>query len=329
MKGALDNGLVLTLTGLRLRGLGRLSEARGCLQAGRARIVESAKKDGNDAAKAMREAAKAGRHLSRLDLILGNVQSAVAWANDAVERGRDPDECTQPRDAKSRYALMAALCALAAARHQSGDPTSAQKNYQEAERVLKGGKSQRQRLHNLQGYRFCDLLLDLGEKHAAQQRAAEALEWANEDGWALAQALYRLTLGRAELLAALEGDTRAQAKAVPHLDEALSVLRSGAHQDELPPCLLVRSRLYLFTGDLAEARAALNEAMDIAARDPQGHMKLFVTDCHLGYARLALAEGKPDDTREHVDKAKALIEETGYHRRDAELAELKAKVESA
>ncbi len=53
-------------------------------------------------------------------------------------------------------------------------------------------------------------------------------------------------------------------------------------------------------------------------------MKLFVTDCPLGYARLALAEKKPDVARENLDAAKALIQETGYHRRDAELAELEA-----
>ena len=64
--------------------------------------------------------------------------------------------------------------------------------------------------------------------------------------------------------------------------------------------------------------------MDLATRDPQGHMKLHVTDCHLGYARLALAENKPDVARRELAKARALIEETGYHRRDAELTELEA-----
>ncbi len=80
---------------------------------------------------------------------------------------------------------------------------------------------------------------------------------------------------------------------------------------------------------VADARAALNEALDIATRDPQGHMKLFVTDCHLGYARIALAEKKPDDARRELANARALIEETGYHRRDAELTELEGSVEGS
>jgi hypothetical protein len=75
------------------------------------------------------------------------------------------------------------------------------------------------------------------------------------------------------------------------------------------------------------ARAALNDALDIATRDPAGPMKLFVTDCHLGYARLALAEKKPDVARDELAQARALIKETGYHRRDAELAELEKRVE--
>ena len=87
--------------------------------------------------------------------------------------------------------------------------------------------------------------------------------------------------------------------------------------------------MYLFTGDHAEARAALNEALDIATRDPAGYMKLFVTDCHLGYARLALAEKKPNVAGDELTQARALIEETGYHRRDAELAELEGRVEGS
>ena len=51
-------------------------------------------------------------------------------------------------------------------------------------------------------------------------------------------------------------------------------------------------------------------------------MKLHITDCHLGYARLALAQDDADTAREHVAQARALIEDTGYHRRDGELADL-------
>ena len=55
-------------------------------------------------------------------------------------------------------------------------------------------------------------------------------------------------------------------------------------------------------------------------------MKVFITYCHLGYARLALAEEKPDVARAELAKARDLIEETGYHRRDEELIELEGQV---
>ncbi|GAG00148.1 unnamed protein product, partial [marine sediment metagenome] len=92
------------------------------------------------------------------------------------------------------------------------------------------------------------------------------------------------------------------------------------------------------TKEWDKAKVDLDEAWAIATRDPQGQMRLHVTDCHLEYARLALDRGQREDTagsveqacveeaRKHVEKAAALIEETGYHRRDEELAELQQRL---
>ena len=154
------------------------------------------------------------------------------------------------------------------------------------------------------------------------ERATQTLEWATEHLWPLDIALDHLSLGRAHLLKAQAEGTGAYKKAWAYIDLAVDGLREAGRQDYVPFGLLARAELYLFTDDHAEARADLNEAMDIATRDPAGPMKLFVTDCHLGYARLALAEKKPDVARRELAQARALIEETGYHRRDAELTEL-------
>ena len=51
-------------------------------------------------------------------------------------------------------------------------------------------------------------------------------------------------------------------------------------------------------------------------------MRLFEADCHLEYARLYLALGEKDKTREHWEKAKGMVDEMGYHRRDGKLEEL-------
>jgi phosphoglycerate-specific signal transduction histidine kinase len=52
-------------------------------------------------------------------------------------------------------------------------------------------------------------------------------------------------------------------------------------------------------------------------------MRLHLTDYHLASARLALLNGDRTQAREHFTKAETLIQETGYHRRDSDLAELR------
>lgn len=53
-----------------------------------------------------------------------------------------------------------------------------------------------------------------------------------------------------------------------------------------------------------------------------GEVRLYLTDCHLESARLALTLGDTDKAREHWQQARDLIAQTGYHRRDGELADL-------
>jgi len=55
-----------------------------------------------------------------------------------------------------------------------------------------------------------------------------------------------------------------------------------------------------------------------------GGFRLHEADAHLAYARLHLAEGKPEEARGHLEAARRLVGETGYHRRDGELAEVEA-----
>ena len=67
----------------------------------------------------------------------------------------------------------------------------------------------------------------------------------------------------------------------------------------------------------------MDEAFSIATR---GGMRLFEADCHLAYARLYLACGEKDKARESLAKAKQIIEQTGYHRRDQEVDELEGQL---
>ena len=87
----------------------------------------------------------------------------------------------------------------------------------------------------------------------------------------------------------------------------------------LPLGLLARAALRRAQGKFGKARRDLEEALSIATR---GGMRLHEADGHLESARLHLACGEREQARESLAQARGIIKETGYHRRDGEVAEL-------
>lgn len=91
--------------------------------------------------------------------------------------------------------------------------------------------------------------------------------------------------------------------------------------------LLNRASAFRELGEFKKAHQDLQEVYDIAA--PSG-MRLYLTDYHLEMARLLLRQWQQqllDDTAQaeiqnHITAAVKLIDETGYHRRDADVAAL-------
>jgi tetratricopeptide (TPR) repeat protein len=98
-------------------------------------------------------------------------------------------------------------------------------------------------------------------------------------------------------------------------------LRQAGSQDHLPRGLLARAELYRVKGEFDKAQQDIEEAMTIAER---GEMGLHQADSHLEYARLYLAMKDKDRAREHLNIARKMIEQMGYHRRDREVKELEA-----
>ena len=96
---------------------------------------------------------------------------------------------------------------------------------------------------------------------------------------------------------------KSQGDWTPHLEQAVDFLRRAGTLHHLPRAMLARGT----DVDLAEVQR-------IASRSG---MKLFLADYHLAMAR---GEG----SIEHLEKAARLVAETGYHRRDGELSELRA-----
>ncbi len=82
-----------------------------------------------------------------------------------------------------------------------------------------------------------------------------------------------------------------------------------------------RAALHTHTPAFPSARKDLDEALSLSTRCG---LRLHEADAHLGLARLSLAEAAPAAAPDHLAKARAIVDATGYHRRDEELAALEA-----
>ena len=118
------------------------------------------------AARIGRDAAITAGNLSELQLTLGEVAEAIALAEQSVEYADRSGDAFQ---------RMASRTTLADARHQAGERARAEALFQEAERLQAERQPEYPRLYSLQGYRYCDLLLDLGRHAEVRDRAAQTL----------------------------------------------------------------------------------------------------------------------------------------------------------
>lgn len=123
-------------------------------------------------------------------------------------------------------------------------------------------------------------------------------------------------------------------------------LRKAGQNEYLLYGLLLQAKTYLKSQEFSNSQQSLQETYEVAIHSG---MRLHLTDYHLEMTRLILAvEADPNQYPEaapyrekrilpfadqeepgiltlegHINEAAKLIEETGYHRRDAELTELK------
>lgn len=337
---------VLNASGSTLRALGRLEQALEPMQAGleRARMAEQ-----------WTNAAIAASNLSGLALTLGRIDRAITLGHQAV------DLADRSRDATRS---MINRTTLAEALHQSGAVEESGRYFFEAEDIQTRRHPHLPHLSSVQGYRYCDWLLSqsawLGagmdvarevrerpeERAQARrmcyeviERASSALEIGEHHQDLLSIALSCLAMGRAYLgvwlVALVESNSEPTTASDPitchlvrardHLDRAVTGLRQAGQNDYLPRGLLARVALYRLVGERDAARCDLVEASSLAERGP---MPLFACDAHLEYARLHLATAGWDQAREHLDRVAAIIDTTGYHRRDRALVALRARIDA-
>ena len=288
---------LLTEAGLGLRALGRLHEASPPLVKALAMRVGM---------KEWRNASQVAANLAQVHLVLGETTLAEKIADEAVKYADASGET---------FARFGFRTVLADVRHQMGAIEEARSLFQQAEAIQVDDDPGLFRLHSHPGYDYCELLFTIGQLEEARDRAAYSIRLASQFGYLLSLALDRLTLGRVMQFQGNLADARAQ------LERAVDGLRKASRIDHLPRGLLARAAFFREIAEYEKSYRDLDEVKRIAKRSG---MQLHECDAHLEYARLALAESEHDDAVVHFKSAQQLVAACGYHRRDPDIAELKA-----
>lgn len=315
-----DQAWLLNEAALRLRALGRLTEAVEPMRIGVEMAVEQAD---------WQNAAIYFSNLSELELTRGQMSAAVTAGEQSVtyaDRSGDTFEQVDDRTA------------LADALHQAGQRTESRRLFEEAESRQASRQPKYPRLYSVQGFQYCDLLLSGAEREAWQRwlvgetgtaevlttsiaaceevtsRADEALQIVLDGSRNLLEiALNHLLLARAAWY------KNSSAFPIPHtvlshITASVGGLRAAGDVSYLSLGLLTRACSRCLSGDKPGCRADLDAAWEIAERGP---MPLFQTDIQLTRARLFR-------DRLALKEARELIEKHGYHRRDGELEDAEA-----
>jgi len=302
-----NKGVILNTVGYDLRALGRLVEAAQPIRAALETTI--AQKDWSNAA-------SDASNLSEIYLTIGNMEQALAYAEQGVQLADRSG---------NGFIKLYNRTSLGDVQHQKGHLMMSQATFHEAEDIQKKLQPKFPLLYSYQGFRYCDLLLSQGNYVEVERRAKKMLEMRSPEDQLLDIAFDNLSLGRAHLLQSQHNPNHPFTESPTYLNHAVEGLRQAGQLNYLPLGLLARAAYYRVTGDLGKAQKDVNEAFSIASR---GGMGLHLADCHLEYARLALARGEKEKAREHWQIAKESIEEMGYHRRDKEVEELEEALSS-
>ncbi len=292
---------VLREAGYSLRAVGQLNLAAELFSRG---LEESIKLEN------WVTAAITANNLSESLRLTGKLADALNMGELSLELA---DKCGDVDQRVSRRATVATTL------HALGQRDDAAELFRVAEQMHQELRPDTPRLYSVPGFEYCDLLIDMGLQNDVVLRARQTLEWAKAHLGHLSTALSYLSLCRAEstgLALDAGGDID---EATLHVEGAIDHLTKAGTKHYIPLGLLARAELHTYTRAFADARADLDEAMDIATHCG---FRLHECDAHLAYARLAIAEKNRTDAETHLHRACQIIDDTGYHRRDRDVNEI-------
>jgi tetratricopeptide (TPR) repeat protein len=141
-----------------------------------------------------KNAANEANNLSELRLTIGDVAQAVTAGRQSVELAEKSGDA---------FERMSDRTTLADALHQAGELAESHALFAEAEQIQQERLPEFGRLYGLGGFQYCDLLLKSGVWQEVHERAEKSLQWAEQYFGLLANALDKLSLGRAAVQEAI------------------------------------------------------------------------------------------------------------------------------
>ena len=197
-----------------------------------------------------------------------------------------------------------------------GDIQKALKYFRQAE-VLQMKKGNY--LSSFVGYLYCALLLESekDKKSILDIRARAENLFALQDRNVHDDSYLYLIIARIITLLNINED------AEKYFSLAIECIQKSNRVNQITRFYLYRADFYLIQSKLSSALADLNSAYEIIERCG---MKLYAVDYLLIHGRYCLATNDFDSALIHYEEAKILIQETGYHLRDAELDLFAARI---
>ncbi|MEZ5931636.1 MAG: toll/interleukin-1 receptor domain-containing protein [Alphaproteobacteria bacterium] len=284
-----------------LRNLGRFENA---LLASQSALIEAKQQS------SWTDASWCAENMCAINLVLGRIDQALLFAEESIDHA---ERC------KKTHERVARRTALAEVFHKRGKFDEALEHFRAAEGILSKERPDAPCLESLWSYRYCELLIEIGQKQKALDEARQSLECGCNDVNASLQhvGLSRLSLGQARM-AIFDLD-----KAYSTIRKATDELRLANNIENVIRGLLSRAACLREMQEFDRSRRDLDETINIAKRCG---MLLHKCDAHLEISRLEIKQGNPDAARVHVTSAEALVSACGYHRRDGEVAALKEEL---
>lgn len=300
----LEHVWLLSAASFCLMSLGRLAEATKLREA----CIELLKNSQHQ--EKQENLSRSAGVLAELSLLLGELNNAEVTIRLSAEYAKGNKNKIIQAEIYSFLAYV--LC-------HSAQFKSARQVFLQAEELLKSHDYPY--LYSMSGVHYCLYLLDTTNNPKYLKkiiiRTSAGLMISEHSNVLLDIALNHFILART--YQALQNSKSANSE----FDLAIQMIHKSARLNEVPLVYLYRADFHLTQNQLAPAQADLNSAWEIIERCG---MKLYAVDYLLIHGRYCLAIKDHNTALNHYEEAKQLIQETGYHLRDAELDLFAAKL---